>query len=200
MAGWKYPLALILLLGAVFMAGAPAAEAYVVTAGLWQENQQGQDTDVVYFRNFQCERTIALHVYDPEGGYGANHLLVNLTAGSPLGQVELWFRQRGSDWVASLTQNGPSVLNLGSSKVFGLYFQDSGTDPGFVPAATITPLGNDTYWIQDHVQMGETGPCASFVITDVSQAPIPGALWLLGSGLGSVLALGRRGSTVGLVA
>lgn len=105
----------------------------------------------------------------------------------------VYFGQDGlGTWYASLTNikggvgtPGPGMLELGPNTWFGLYFLDEDTEV-FSYDLSVIQAGKIYGIIPD------LDGAAGILVTDVQLVPLPGAFWLLGSGLLGLVAVRKR--------
>jgi len=109
----------------------------------------------------------------------------------PFNAATVYFTQVGGTWYASLNPGGTSDLTLGNTTTFGFYFYDASTgstNTGYDVSVT-TP--NEAYILTDD-QSGGSSTGMKVSVSDVRPVPIPGALWIFGSGLIGLVGIRRK--------
>ncbi len=96
----------------------------------------------------------------------------------------------GSGWYASAMPGatGPGALSLGLTTDFGFVFRQPGS-PAFL-SYDVQMTGPDSY-ILNSLPPGVPGGM-SVALHDANPVPIPGAVWLLGSGLLGLVGIRRK--------
>ena len=93
----------------------------------------------------------------------------------------------GSGWYASAmpgATTGPGALSLGLTTDFGFVFRQPGS-PAFL-SYDVMMTGTDSYLLNS------LPPGMTVALHDANPVPIPGAVWLLGSGLLGLVGIRRK--------
>ncbi len=169
-------LAVMLALGAG--AGTAAATYWIPT----DNNVNYPNFSYSFYQTHTIDGSELLYLFDdatPVAGFGTG-TGIEVLNGSTTGSVKVAFTASGGSWTATVDGTGNS-LSLGDSPVFHLGFFD----------------GSST-WMTD---TGYSGDNSSYVISfgadyvtqvDADPVPVPGAVWMLASGLLGFFFIRRR--------
>lgn len=174
----KVVFGLVAIMLLAFASGAPAMVAPVEISPMWTPAATGAATI-----KFDKEMMDSLYLYDFDGNGAGDYLKVADGAAFKRG-VKSWtlfFDFVGSSFKAYSSLDLDNKLDLGSTNTFGLAFLVGNT---YEKAFTLENNGDAYNWL---VSKGES----VYGISGATATPIPAALWLLGSGLLSLLGVRR---------
>ncbi len=121
-------------------------------------------------------------VYDIAGGITSTLALVDST-----NAFSTFYVDGGNTLQVTQGMSNGSSLSLSSaSGWFGFYFSDGSTDYYLYQYDSAGPVNQ---WLLKMADPSAGGPV---IVSDVTPVPIPGALWLFGSGLLGLVAVRRR--------
>lgn len=181
----KLLLATALLMAFALALAAQAHASYVLDAGIWERTDG--DVNAIKFNIF-CQSGSGFYMYKPGNNPGQVpgqelELFYNPSPPSPITiqGATVFFNQSGMDWIASYNTQ---TLNLGPAGLFGFYLLDLGTGTN----GSITPvnIGTNMWKLQD------PDTCIVVNVIDANPVPLPGAVWLLGSGLLGLVGVRKR--------
>ncbi len=129
-----------------------------------------------------------MHAGEPfymyEWGQPSNNLL--LFCDEYYSAATVTFFKEGSDWIASVFSHGTTdTLNLGQDRLFGFFF-GSKNDP--LLTYQLERSSSDSYTLTANLD----NSVMIVSLSDVTPAPLPGAVWLLGSGLAGLITVRKR--------
>jgi hypothetical protein len=167
---------LAVMVGAILVFSSQFASADLYS-GAWLPT----DGDVNFLSfDFILPRTYDVFMFDFDNvGNSINVLNKNSESSSTVK-----FIKDGESWKA---EKGASVLDLGTTPYFGLYF-DTGPGTGHILSYDIVEYQPNLY----NINVTGSGSEGFLQIDAMKSAPIPGALILLGAGLVRLVAYSRR--------
>lgn len=172
-------LSFVLLLG---LCGAQSARADIY-GGAWAPTDG--NVNVLKFTPTNCMNLIELYMYKwgEEKDISSDLKLMRIDPRQTYVTAEVTISQGSSgQWSATM---GSQALVLGSTNVFGLYFQDFGEVPPYITDPVIFSVDN-SWFVQD------PDLCATVAVVDATPVPVPAAAWILGSGLLGIAGLRKR--------
>ena len=170
-------LGLIVLLCLVQAAGA----AFVNYSGAWETTDtQSSAYTLSLFGDLSSGWSFG--VYDIAGGTTSTLALIDSSNTSSTFHVDAGNVLRVTEGMS----DGSSLSLTSASGWFGFYFSDGSTDYHLYQYDSAGPVNQ---WL---LKMADSSAGGPIIASDVNPVPIPGALWLFGSGLFGLVAVRRR--------
>ena len=167
----------VVLLVMVLIGGHAAVSSAAMYDGAWLPN----DTDFYAYIKFLTPNSDAnLYLYDL---YGVPNESLKLFPDPVTDDANIWFTLDSGSWYASLSKGGLD-LNLGTSKAIWFYFQDGATKYTSYDVTTRTP--------GDNYELFDPNTSMTVRVHDIAPVPLPASLFLLGSGIISLVVSRRK--------
>jgi hypothetical protein len=189
MGKYRLILALALVLG-VALGGASNARAdFSDYEGAWIPTDGNTNFFSFILQGYTGIVDLYIHDFGTErdtDNTSSNYKIFTLSSQSgPIAAASLQIKENEGDW--AVYSGGVSVLDLGPTKEFGLYFWNrSGGGYAILPdVQEITSL--QQYLLNDGIGFG-----ATVLVTDAAPVPVPATAWLLSSGLIGLIILQRK--------
>jgi hypothetical protein len=192
----KHLLAMLLTMG-LFLSMATPAKAFFDFNGPWLPTNE--DVNGISLSLTFCTDVDLIKIYDFDEG--TSDALTLFTAPvAPFSGVSVNFELNGNSWQAQEIINvgtpsemlvGP-ILDLGATPLFGFLFVDvTGSGDIEITDYRVQSIQSNQHRVQ--LLAAEGGEvCAEILVVDATPVPVPGAVWLLGSGILGLVGLRQR--------
>lgn len=167
----------LMFLAAVMIVGFSAIASAAPYDGAWLAN----DNDFFAIElTATADSNAGLYLYDFDDGTGDSMLLFT---DSLYSSATVYFTEDSGIWYAGLS-SGVKTLDLGGSKDIGFYFL-KGANP--YPSYDVTTVDPGEVY-----SLFETNTAMTVLVSDIAPVPLPASLFLLGSGILSLVVSRRK--------